>query len=451
MTNRIGLKYVPGLLLGASVVAVALASGGCSAVTAIEQAAQGCNEFPGSVGTLMLGGDAQAFVQAGADVVTTANNMETAVLASCEGIDGDLQVTDTWTAMGPTMGGTTNAELTEACNQASLAITAILQGDAGAQAECSLSVTSGQCQVSATAEASCEGQCSASGSCTPPDITAACQPGDISGQCSGMCEANATCEGSATVSAQCQGSCEADCAGSCTPGTLPTVHCEGTCMGMCTGTCTAMGGPGMMVDSAACAGTCSGQCNAECDYTPGTPAHCDGTCNGSCDGNCKITATGGVSCGAMATCRGACSVMVTAPTCEGQITPPACNASANCQASCESHASLTAACTPPTVQLECGASASGSLQTLVTTLSKNLPAIISAVQTQGPLALQATANLATTGSSVVQDLGSASGKALACAEAAATAGVSATASITVTVQASASVSTSAGGPAPPAM
>jgi hypothetical protein len=451
MTNGIGLKYVPGLLLGALVAAMALANGGCSAVATLAQAAQGCDEFPGSVSTLMLGGDAQAFVQAGADVVATANSMETAVLNACVGIDGDLMVTDTWTAMGPAMGGTTDAEVTEACSQASMAITAILQGDAGAQAECSLSVTSGQCDVSATAEASCEGQCSASGSCTPPDITASCSPGDISGQCSGMCQASATCEGSATVSAMCQGSCEADCTGSCTPGTLPSVHCEGTCMGMCTGTCTAMGGTGMMVDSAACAGTCSGQCNAECDYTPGTPAHCDGTCNGSCNGNCKITATGGISCGAMATCRGGCSVMVTAPTCEGQITPAMCNASANCQASCESHASLTATCTPPTAQLECDAGASASVQALVTTLSTNLPPIITAVQTQGPLALQATANLAATGKSVAEDLGSVGGKAIACSGVALSAAASATVSINVSVQASASVSASAGGPAPPGM
>jgi hypothetical protein len=86
------------------------------------------------------------------------------------------------------------------------------------------------------------------------------------------------------------------------------------------------------------------------------------------------------------------------------------------------------------------------VQTLVTTLSKNLPPIISAVQTQGPLAAQATANLATTGAAVVGDIGSASGKALACAEAAVSAAASASVSINVTVMASASVSGSCGGP-----
>jgi len=68
------------------------------------------------------------------------------------------------------------------------------------------------------------------------------------------------------------------------------------------------------------------------------------------------------------------------------------------------------------------------------------------VQTQGPLAVQATTNLATTGNAVVQDLGIASGKALACAGAAVSAAGSATVSINVTVTASASVSGSAGGP-----
>jgi hypothetical protein len=439
-------KYVSGLLLLGSVAAMAFANGGCSAVSTLVAATQGCDEFPGSVSTLQLGGDAQAFVQAGADVVNLANTMEGAVLTACENIDGALMVSDTWTAMGPAMGGTTDKELTEACNQASLAISAILQGDAGAQVECSLSVSSGQCDVSATAEATCEGQCSASGSCTPPDITASCQAGDISGQCSGMCEASATCEGSATVDAQCQGSCEADCSGKCVPGTLPEVHCEGTCMGNCTGTCTATDNTATMVESAACAGTCSGECDQECDYTPGTPAHCEGTCEGTCNGNCKITAMGGISCGAMATCRGGCSVMVTAPQCEGQITPAMCNASANCQASCQSHATLTASCTPPKAQLECGASASASVQALAMTLATNLPPIISAVQTQGPLAAQAGASLATTGASVVADIGSASGKALACGDAAITAAASATVSINVTVTASASVSSSCGVP-----
>jgi hypothetical protein len=153
----------------------------------------------------------------------------------------------------------------------------------------------------------------------------------------------------------------------------------------------------------------------------------------------------------MATCRGKCSVAVTAPKCEGQLTPAMCNASANCQASCKSHASLTAACTPPAAQLECGASASSSLQKLAATLKTNLPAIISAVETQGPLAVQATASLATSGQAVINDAGNESAQALACARVAFNAATSATASINVSVMASASVSASAGGPAPPAM
>jgi len=441
-------KCRPALLLAGSVAGVVLSSGGCNIAQSLTE---NCTQFPGMVDTLSLGGDAQAFVQAAADIVNIADSMESAVLTACENIDGNLKVTDTWTAMGPSNGGTTDAEVTEACGKASAAISALLQADAGAQAECGLAVSGGQCDVSAMAEATCEGQCSASGSCTPPSVTASCQPGDLSGQCSGMCEANATCEGSATVEAQCSGTCEASCTGSCTPGTAPTVNCEGTCMGQCTGSCTATGGTAMMVSSAMCTGTCSGRCDAECDYTPGTPAHCDGTCQGTCNGNCTITAQSGVMCSGMATCRGGCMGTVTAPKCEGQVKPAMCSGSANCQAACQSHASLTASCTPPTVQLECAGSASASFTTLAMTLQANLPPILTAVQTQGPLVAQAGMTLSTTGQAVVDAAGSESAQALACARVAFTGATNASASINVTVQASASVSASAGGPAPPSM
>ena len=80
--NRNGLRYVPGLLVAGLVAAAALTTGGCSAVATLAAAAQGCDEFPGSVSTLQLGGDAQAFVQAGADVVALAKCMECEVLTA---------------------------------------------------------------------------------------------------------------------------------------------------------------------------------------------------------------------------------------------------------------------------------------------------------------------------------------------------------------------------------
>jgi hypothetical protein len=440
MKNRKSFQYVPGIVLAGSVAVMAVASG-CSAVNQIEGAAQGCSQFPGSISSLSITGEAQAFVTAAADVVNEGQMLETSVLTACTGIDGDLMVTDTWTAMGPDggSGGTLDAEVTEACTQAANAITAALSGDAGASADCGLSITGGGCQAMASVEASCEASCSGMASCTPPSVMASCSPGSLSGQCSGMCMANATCEGSATVQANCTGTCEADCTGMCTPPSGGSLECSGTCMGTCSGTCA-----GGTMTGGMCSGTCQGQCMGGCMLTAASPGHCSGTCSGTCNGNCQVNEMGGISCGAMATCKGGCSVAVTAPTCEGSVQPAMCSSNVNCQGSCQSHANLEATCTPPTVTLQCDASASASVQAVVTTVQKNLPILVQAVQTQGPIFVAAAKNLVSIGGSVASDITSQTGQAIACAAVAAKASVTASASVSVSVQASASVTTSAG-------
>jgi hypothetical protein len=433
-----------GAFLAAGIFAIAASSGGCSAASTIQQAASGCDEFNGgasSVASLSIDGDTKAFLTASANLVTVAKSLETSVLNACIAIDTDLGVTDTWTAMA----SMPDSELTEACNQASTAIKGVLSGDAGAQAQCALSISSGYCTVDASVQASCEGSCSGMASCTPPDVTVACMPGELSGECDAMCNASATCEGSVSAQAQCQGSCQADCTGTCTPGTAPTVHCEGTCMGNCNGTCTASGGTGMP-STGACMGTCSGTCDAACMITPGTPAHCDGSCKGTCSGSCKLDATAMINCGAMVNCKGGCSVAYKAPKCEGKITAPMCMASASCQASCQSSAEVQAMCTPPSAKLECSASASAQVTALVTTVQKNLPAILAGFQAQGQLALDAALQVKTTGVALAGNATSLTGKAFACAGVAAEASVKASASVSVSVMASASVSGSCGGP-----
>jgi hypothetical protein len=436
MTNRKGFKYLPGFVLAAAIAAMAATSGGCSAAGA----ASGCDEFTsGGVASLSIDANTKAFVTASADLVAVAGSLESAVLTACIGIDTDLGVMDTWSSKPAK-----DDQVTEACTQAQTKIKAILDAQAQAQATCTLAVSGGGCTVDVMAQANCTANCTGGASCTPPDVTVACDPGQLSGQCSGTCNASATCEGSATVQAACQGSCEADCSGSCTPPSGAKIHCEGTCMGKCYGTCngTATGAGGM----ASCSGTCSGQCDAVCMYTPAKPAHCEGSCNGKCTGNCKLDAMANVNCGAMVNCKGGCSVMYTAPKCEGEITPPMCMADANCQASCKGHAEATAMCTPPTATLECSASATTDVQALITTVQKNLPTIVAAVQTQGALAVKAAGNVVTTGGAVVQSVGSLTGKAAICATTAATASLKASASVNVSVMASASVSGSCGGP-----
>jgi hypothetical protein len=439
MSNSKGFKYVSGLALGGVLVAAAIGSGGCSAANTIADAAKGCDEFSGgaqSVASLSIDSDTKAFVTAASDIVNLAGNVETAVLNSCIAIDKDMGVTDTWSAKT-----TTDDKVTEACNQASAKITAVLNAGASANITCGLSVTGGQCTVDANVQATCQASCSGQASCTPPDVTVACDPGQLSGQCSGSCNASAYCEGSASVQAQCQGSCEADCSGTCTPGSLPSVSCTGSCAGNCTGTCD-----GSTASGTSCKGVCKGKCDAACTVTPGTPIHCEGSCKGTCSGSCKLDANANINCGANVSCKGGCSVQYTAPKCEGEIKPPSCQASASCQASCQSHAEINASCTPPSAKLECQGTVSADITTLTTTLQTNLPAILNAVQVQGPLFVKAVGHLADTGSTLVGNATSLSGKALACAGVAAQAAVSVKASVSVSVSASASVSGSAGGP-----
>jgi hypothetical protein len=137
--------------------------------------------------------------------------------------------------------------------------------------------------------------------------------------------------------------------------------------------------------------------------------------------------------------------MVTAPKCEGSVTPAKCSSNVQCQGSCQGHANIQASCTPPTVKLECAANASASVTAVVATVEKNLPILIQAAKIQGPMLVDAAGKLTTEASAVVSDIGSQSGKALACATVAGKAAVTASASVSVSVMASASVSGSASG------
>ncbi len=446
MMNRNGFRWgfrgIPATLLVLSVGAIALSNGGCSAANTAIDASQGCAEFNAgsqSIAALSIDGTTRAFVQASSDFVTAVNTMETSVYSACKAIDTDLGVPDTWSAMQGL-----DAQVTEACTQASTKIKAILAaGDGGVQATCLLAVSGGGCQVSVNAEADCEAKCTGNVSCTPPDVTVTCDPGNLSVMCSGMCMANATCEGSATLQATCQGSCEADCSGECdATATAPSVNCQGTCSGACQGTCD-----GSTASGTTCAGKCVGTCKGNCTYQPGAVAvHCDGSCKGMCNGNCKLDANAMVNCGAMVRCKGGCTTTGTAPQCEGTVTPAKCNSDVNCQASCQAHAEASASCTPPTASLECDTTATGDLQALVNTVKTNLPIIIQAIQTQGPIVLDASGKLVTAGGNVVAAVGTASGKALACATTAVSAAATAATSFHATVSVSVSVSASCGGP-----
>jgi hypothetical protein len=401
MIHRHLHRSISGALMAGALVAVAIAGGGCSAASDVEnaaatvdQASQGCDEFSNgatAVEGLSIDGDTKAFVVASANLVTIAKSAEGDVYTSCKGICSDLKISDTWTAKEN--GADIDAAVTEACTQASNKIKATLTADAG----CNLVISGGHCTVDTAAQAMCESACTNSTTCTPPSVTTVCSPAEISGQCGGTCMANAVCEGSVSAAATCTGSCGGDCTGMC--------------------------------DSSPCQGT-----------------YCQGTCMGTCTGDCKLTVDETASCGANVNCRGGCSVMYTAPQCETTTTPPSCKVSTTCQASCTSNVESTTTCTKPTVDLECNANVSSDVQAVIATVKTNLPSIILLVQSQGKIILDAATQVGNTANAVKNDVTSLGGKAIACAGDAVSADVTAAASLNVSVNASASVSGSCGDP-----
>jgi hypothetical protein len=213
------------------------------------------------------------------------------------------------------------------CGFAATAIT-----DLKAEAQLTISIQEPKCSFSAEVQASCEGSCQVDASCDPGSIEARCDPGELSVKCSGSC--SGSCEGSANVSVSCEGSCEGKCEGSCSGSTDSGGVCNGTCSGKCRGTCSAQAGA--MV-----------------------------ACEGECTGGCEGTAT--------------------APKCKAELTPPSCEASADCQASCKASASAKAECTPPAVAIS--ATGDANIQQKVAVLEKYLPELAVIAQARAELLL----------------------------------------------------------------
>ena len=439
------MSHLRGALLSGTAVAiaaVALAAGGCSASSSPPEA-QTCDEFPGSVSALSFDADTNRFVSASASLLALVTNLNARVLNACVGIAVDLTVADTWTQKGPLNRGTADAEVTEACAQASRAVSAALHPattDAGTQGPvaCGLTVSGGGCAVDPNAQGACVAACAGGANCKAPTVPADCPPADVRGVCSGSCKSGATCEGSAGAPAQCQGACRGACSGECDGTVSMPVACDGTCSGHCVGSCT-LG----MKSSGICSGTCDGTCDGACTTTQGMALPCSGTCKGQCTGDCTLAPGSTIACGPRVDCKGACSGTYLTPTCEGELTQPKCGASANCQESCQSSAMIQASCQPSTVSLVCGAVNGPDLQALTTTLQANLPALLDVARAQGLLAQAAAGVLRGVGQAVTVSAGGLTGKALACARAAERAASGAEASIMNSIGASAAVGAAA--------
>ncbi len=148
--------------------------------------------------------------------------------------------------------------------------------------------------------------------------------------------------------------CVAECDAKVEPGQVK-LECEGgtlsgKCEGACQGSCQVDG-------TAKCGGTCSGTCQGEC--TGEIVGKCDGACNGTCDG----------------TCEGECSVAFEEPQCDGELKAP--EASAECQADCETAMTAKVDCDPGQVRVDAGVETdTEAVKRLEKTLSKNLPILL---------------------------------------------------------------------------
>lgn len=221
------------------------------------------------------------------------------------------------------------------------------------------------------------------------------------------------CEVNAAAHAGCQAHCKvevepAEIVAKCEPGKL-SGQCAGTCKGKCDGTCK---------------GTCQGECTAK-----DAQGNCTGQCKGTCQGSCS------------ATCYASCQGEWRAPKCEGQVTPP--KVDADCKASCDASAKITAQCSKPALNIQASANTE-ALTKVVATLRANLPTLITAQFKIGKEVAGDLQTLVRVGGKLRGELKGAGAKAVACVTAAATAVGSASVHVNVSFQASASVSGKAG-------
>ncbi len=354
--------YRPGSVLLICLAGLAVPGlGGCEELKAAQEGLC-CSGF--DVGADLSGVDFEAgvefkaFVQAVADFAGTASAMATGVGNACKALAVDLGEAEDAVALGDP------ADAAEAwCGKA----LAKIKAEVTAKGSITISVQPPQCNVSVSAQASCEAGCDVNIDCKAElgDISARCEPGQLSGKCEGSC--SGSCEGSANLAVACEGTC------------------KGTCEGTCEGTCSNEVGNG----------GCKGQCS--------------GKCTGECRGSCEVDASASLSCNGQ--CTGGCDVELKAPKCKVALKPPSaeCSGNANCQASCQASASAKAECTPPSVEI----AVSGNIdEKVIGSLKLHLPQLFLAAKAQAEMMLKnAEAMLSL---SLTLDPGNLSLKAAAC-------------------------------------
>jgi hypothetical protein len=377
----IRLAAAPVFVLGIGLVG----SVGCSDVADI---VEGCDEFSASAdwgADLDVALEVKTFMGASGSLVTVADQMLADVNAACEGIaTATKRDASKWSSLEGV------DRVKAVCGEAQLGIDEVLQANATIGVE--VLIEGGGCQASLEAAAACNAKCDVSGQCTPAQLEAKCEPGQLAGQCT------------------------AECSGTCTADVGATVECNGRC---------------------------SATCNGKCDGSPSS-ARCDGICDGTCSGSCEVQTNATVQCGG--TCKGDCSVQFTAPHCEGKLTPPECNLDADCEASCRAEVQAEATCTPPKVTINLVGGSTADLEALATALETHMPRLLTNIGARGQAAIDSGAILVDVGADLKGSLTS-SGKAFVCATTAASAAFDASVKVQVSVEASVNVGGKAAGTA----
>ncbi len=394
---RRGLVAVPLFVVAPLVVQ------GCSAEsTGVGTSAQGCPEIASTTidESAAIDAKVKVFMQASVDLREVAKKVKGDVRNACASMAMDLGAQDTWSAKGDVDASISNAEGTGACDVAAAKIDAIMK--TAVAANLTLVTVPGVCHTDFQAETACDTKCKTEEHCDPGTVETRCTPGELSVKCDDKCKVNGWCEGNANVAANCMG------------------QCESTCQGQCQGTCTKADGTRTENDP-----NCNGKCSS--------------TCNGVCRGKCKVTADAGVACGADVRCKGECTTTHTDPICETVYGPPTCKVDTSCHESCSASVAAKAVCEPPHVELFAIASVNADVPKLVLTINKNLPALLSAAEAQGKLALDVVGKLVVTGKAIAQSTTTLDGKSITCGAAAVKTAAEASASLSVSVSASANV------------
>jgi hypothetical protein len=198
----------------------------------------------------------RAFMQAAKDIAAVSVQVETMAADAClrMGTDLGLRPDQMQPVQGP--GGRAKG----ACDALALAIDGIFRQGIQVRA----SATPPQCQMSAEAEARCQGACNVQ--VDPGQIVASCEPAKLSGFCQGTC------------TGQCDGRCSGQCNGQCTAYDAQG-RCAGQCQGTCNGSC-----------DATCHAGCQGQWQAPRCEGQVTPPSADAECNASCRAHANVQA-----------------------------------------------------------------------------------------------------------------------------------------------------------------